>query len=284
MNSLIKRLKKNDIRCYEFRDIIIGEYLGEGGFSSVYKCFIRDKLYAAKRLYYDFDDNFTQFKNELFKELMVSKIMNSKRLTKVFGYSFDEENNEFYIIMEYLTNGDFYSYSKRCCFTYQEKLKMFNSLVLAVKSLHDIDYIHCDLKTDNFSYNIDSVKNKNYMKLFDYNFMIKGKENPNHLVHGHVVTKGYSSPESYYRERVCKKSDIYSLGVILLELLVEHDLWYKTNCWEKCNKNVEINLRKYKKINPELSNVISRCLTENIKQRYSSEELYNEINFFNLYF
>ena len=73
MNSLIKRLKENNVRFYDFKNIDVGDFLGEGGFSSVYKCTIKGKLYAAKRLYFEFDDSFNEFKSNLFKEFMLSK-------------------------------------------------------------------------------------------------------------------------------------------------------------------------------------------------------------------
>lgn len=280
MDPLIKRLKKNNVRSFDFQNVEIGEFLAEGGFSSVYKCTINDKLYAAKRLYFEFDDSFEQFKKDLFKELMLSKIMTSKRFTKVFGFSYDYDEEEFYIIMEYLSNGDFCSYMSKACFTFMEKLKMFNSLVLAVNSLHEIDYIHCDLKSDNFAFYFDYKRNKKYMKLLDYNFMVKGKKNPNHMVEGYLVTKGYSSPESYNEETICKKSDVYSLGVLLLELLLQHDLWFKNNSWSRCHKNVLKYLDEYSETNPELAKVISKCLSENVTERYTCKELYKEIKSF----
>ena len=278
MESLIKRLKENNVRSYDFDDVDVGKFLGEGGFSSVYKCFIKGKLYATKRLYFEFDDTFKKFKDDLFKELIMSKQLNSKRFTKIYGFSYDYKNDEFYIIMEYLNNGDFHTYFSKCCFTYQEKLKIFNSLVLAVKTLHEKDYIHCDLKMDNISYHMDHMNNKKYMKLFDYNFMIKGKKNPNNLTYGSAITKGYCSPESYSdEEQVCKKSDIYSLGVLFLEFILEHDLWTKGTNLYNCDKSVRRYLKKYSKKNPELSKIIETCLSEDIKQRYTAEELYKEI-------
>ena len=280
MDPLIKKLKENNIHSYDFKDIHVGEYLGEGGFSSVYKCLIDGELYASKRLFFEFDDSFEQFTNDLFKELMLSKIMHSKRFTKVFGFSYDYDNKEFYIIMEYLNNGDFHSYLSKCCFTYQDKLKIFKSLVLSIKSLHNIDYIHCDLKMDNFSYHMDYESNKKYMKVFDYNFMVKGKSDPNEMVDGNLVTKGYSSPESYKKDKVCKKSDVYSLGVLFLELLLQHDLWFRNYSCGRCHKNVLNYLKQYSKTNPELAEVIGKCLSEDVKERYTCEELYKVIKSF----
>ena len=278
MNSLIKRLKENNVCFYDYKNIDVGQFLGEGGFSSVYKCTIKGKLYAAKRLYFEFDDSFNEFKSNLFKEFMLSKQLNSKRFTKIYGFSYDYDEDEFYIIMEYLNNGDFHTYLNKCCFTYQEKLKIFNSLVLAVKTLHEKDYIHRDLKMDNISYHMDHMNNKKYMKLFDYNFMIKGKKDPNKLTYGCAITKGYSSPESYSdEEQVCKKSDIYSLGVIFLEFILEHDLWSKSTNLYNCDKSVRRYLKKYSKTNPELSRIIEICLSEDIKQRFTADELYKEI-------
>ena len=126
--------------------------------------------------------------------------------------------------------------------------------------LHEKDYIHRDLKMDNISYHMDHMNNKKYMKLFDYNFMIKGKKDPNKLTYGCAITKGYCSPESYSdEEQVCKKSDIYSLGVIFLEFMLEHDLWCKGTNLYNCDKSVRRYLKKYSKTNPELSRIIENC-------------------------
>ena len=50
MISLINKLKKNNILSYNFNNVKIHDFLGEGSFGKVFKCEINKKIYAAKYL------------------------------------------------------------------------------------------------------------------------------------------------------------------------------------------------------------------------------------------
>ena len=278
METLLKRINRLGFTSYNFEDVEIGEHLGEGGFGEVLKCHIKNKLFAAKRLFFEYDRTFENFTQNLLNEFKLCRLLKDcKYFTQIYGYTFDKEHDELYIIMEYLPCGSFDDYNKKCVFTIQEKLKIMSSLALALKNLHKHDLIHCDLKLDNFSYH-NRVKNP-YVKLFDYNFMIKGKSDENKTVLGEAVTKGYCSPESFSdEEKVCKKSDIYSFGVIFLELMLGYELWKNSDDIFRASKSINKELKYFKKNNTEIGNIIEMCLTENIEERYNASSLHRAIN------
>ena len=88
------------------------------------------------------------------------------------------------------------------------KLKIFLSILLSVKDLHNHGYCHSDLKPENLVYYFDTKTNKKYVKLIDFNCVTKIKPNEIKYIPYCFGTYGYCSLEQH-KKKLCLKSDIY---------------------------------------------------------------------------
>ena len=272
MDTFIQKIKSHNIPIYN-NTFIIEKCIGSGASCEVYKCLINNKLFAAKKIKREYCSCYS-----ILDEIIINYSLKSKRIVKTKGIYITEK--DIYIIMEYLIYGDLFDYVTKYKLSLENKIKLFKSMTLAVKDLHDNNIIHCDLKLDNLAYYYDIQKynnnHKKYVKILDFNLSLKSNHE-DELIKGWIGTYGYSSPEQH-KYKICKKSDIYSLGVIFLEILLDKSLWDNTceNNYQKCRKQIMINLKESKKY-PNIYKIIKNCLSSDPKKRMSSENLFNAI-------
>ena len=270
METFLKQVHAHGIREYDMCELKIGEKVGGGGFGSVYKCEINGEMLAVKRLYYEIGD--TLFLKDLLCELIISTNLKSHRYTHVYGFSYNREDDEMYIIMEYLENGDLNSYLSKRYVSREQRIKIYRSLLLAVKKLHSENYIHSDLKPENVSYYYDMIRKKKYIKLLDYNLLGRLKEGEESM-NGWCSTYGYSAPEQH-KSQLCKKSDVYALGVILLELIIDGDIMgVAGNNYQKCRMEIVKNLNRIKVTEPRIYKIVRTCISVNPSKRFNISNL-----------
>jgi len=232
----LDKVEENGIMVYNFEDLRISESLGCGGFGKVYKGIVNGKKRALKRLFFEMNE-LEVFLSYLLRELKYCKEIKTKRLLRIYGISYDETNEELYVVMELLTTEDLSVYLRKNKLCREEKKEIFNSLKLALRDLHELNYIHSDLKPENLCYYHDYKRGTKYIKILDYNLMSKLPKN-REVICGSNGTYGYSAPEQFHGE-ICKRSDIYAIGVIYLEMICEENIW--EGCgenYQKCRKKV----------------------------------------------
>ena len=236
MDNFFRKLEKYMVKVYDFSEIEIEKSLGVGGFGEVYKGKVCGQKRALKRLFFEMDE-LEGFLCDLLREMVYSKELTSKRFTRVYGLSYDNNNNELYVIMELLTTEDLSVYLRKNKLSREDKRDIFNSIVLALRDLQSLNYVHSDLKPENLCYYNDYMRGEKYIKILDYNLMKKLPSNKE-VIDGYNGTYGYSAPEQFKNE-VCLKSDNYALGVIYLEMLLGSDIWGESfNNYQKCRKIV----------------------------------------------
>ena len=278
--TFLKKLEKDNIKVFEFRNLRFFETLGAGATGKVYNCNYHNKRYAAKKIHKNHIIS-KKLLNDIHEEIQIGNIFNSKRIMKIYGFSYDNDKEEVYIILELLNNKGClfdYIYKMNNVFSKKDKIKLFLSVVLAVKSMHAKGFCHSDLKLDNLTYFYD-FKNKNkYVKLIDFDRVTKIKYNHKDI-DSTYGTYGYCAPEQFgINKYVCLKSDIYSLGIIFLELLINDELW-DTNYYNYQNfrKSVLENLNELKEEDYEIYEIIKKCISLTPEKRYDIYELYNII-------
>src|SRR5687767_13904316 len=128
-----------------------------------------------------------------------------------------------YFVMEYVEGQTFYTYCDNNRLDLRERLKVFQKVCSAIDYAHAKQIIHRDIKPSNILINRTAAP-----KLLD--FGIAKILDPN-LIHESVnptasmlrmMTPDYASPEQVQGSDVTPSSDIYSLGVLLYELLTGH--------------------------------------------------------------
>ncbi|WJX52288.1 hypothetical protein P8452_38417 [Trifolium repens] len=191
--------------------------LGQGGFGSVYKgCLVNGQEVAVKRLSRDSGQGKEEFKNEV--TLLVK--LQHKNLVRLLGCCCEKE--ERMLIYEYLPNKslDFFIFNKnqRSSLDRGKRFEIICGIARGVLYLHQdsrLKIIHRDLKASNVL--LDAAMNP---KISDFGMARIFGENEIQARTKRVVgTYGYMSPEYAMEGRYSTKSDVFSYGVLLLEII-----------------------------------------------------------------
>jgi serine/threonine protein kinase/Tfp pilus assembly protein PilF len=254
------------------------EELGKGGMGKVYKVLdkeIKEKV-ALKLLKPEIgsDEKIVErFRNELKSARKISH----RNVCRMYDLSKEKETH--YITMEYVSGEDLNSLISRI-----GKLTVGKAVLIAIQvgeglaEAHRLGVVHRDLKPRNIM--IDREGNARIMDFgIAQSFKAEGITDTGLL----VGTPKYMSPEQVEGQKIDQRSDIYSFGIILYEMVTgqvpfegETPLTIALKQKSKAPKDpVELNAQ----VPPELSRVILKCLAKNKEKRYQKiEELLSELS------
>ncbi|GFP90253.1 g-type lectin s-receptor-like serine/threonine-protein kinase at4g27290 [Phtheirospermum japonicum] len=191
--------------------------LGEGGFGSVYKGILEDgKEIAVKRLSTISSQGVEEFKNEV---ICIAKLQH-RNLVKLLGCCIQGE--EKMLIYEYMPNKslDFFLFDEtnRMSLDWPRRLHIINGIARGLMYLHQdspLRIIHRDLKASNIL--LDSEMNP---RISDFGIAKRVRGNETEDKTRRVVgTYGYMSPEYAFHGRFSAKLDVFSFGVLVLEIV-----------------------------------------------------------------
>jgi eukaryotic-like serine/threonine-protein kinase len=197
------------------------EKIGEGGMASVYRALRVDHQYqkqvAIKVVRSGFDTRFALNRFKAERQILANlEHPNIARLLE--GGS--TEDGQPYFVMEYIEGQPLDQYCDDHKLTITARLRLFRMVCTAVQYAHQNLVIHRDIKPNNILVNADGVP-----KLLD--FGIAKILSPTSTTSSaaptitmvRLFTPEYASPEQLLDEPITTASDIYSLGVVLYELL-----------------------------------------------------------------
>ncbi|XP_009345308.2 G-type lectin S-receptor-like serine/threonine-protein kinase B120 [Pyrus x bretschneideri] len=191
--------------------------LGEGGYGPVYKGLLMDgREIAVKRLSEISRQGLEEFKNEV---LVICKLQH-RNLVRLLGCCIEGE--ESILIYEYMPNKSLDSFifdsTKRKLLDWRKRMNIIEGIAQGILYLHKysrLRIIHRDLKTSNIL--LDSGMNP---KISDFGMARIFADSDTKGKTSRVVgTFGYMSPEYAMGGLFSKKSDVFSFGVILLEII-----------------------------------------------------------------
>ena len=198
-------------------------------------------------------------------------------------YSMDENEKEIHIIMEYAKNGNLYQLITKNKSGFSEKIafQYFIQVVNAVYFLHENQIIHRDIKPENLL-----LGENNTIKLCDFGWAkyltLKNRSS-------YCGTVEYMAPEIIESGNYDYSVDIWSLGILLYELLMGHSPFK-----DKTTKNTIVNIKLHdlkfdKEISDDCKDLINKLLEVNKEKRINIKDILshnfvkkneNEINSF----
>ncbi|KAJ9540869.1 hypothetical protein OSB04_027375 [Centaurea solstitialis] len=191
--------------------------LGQGGFGAVYKGVLDDGVeIAVKRLSKTSSQGLVEFQNEV---ICIAKLQH-RNLVKLLGYCV--QGDEKMLVYEYMPNKslDFFLFDKdnSLLLDWPQRYHIINGIARGLLYLHQdsrLRIIHRDLKASNIL--LDSELNP---KISDFGLARMFKEHETEANTNKVVgTLGYISPEYAAGGVFSVKSDVFSFGVLVLEIV-----------------------------------------------------------------
>jgi len=190
--------------------------LGEGGFGSVYKGVLPDaREVAIKRLKIDSRQGDTEFLNEA---NLISRVQH-RNLVKLLGCSV--KSSERLLVYEYLQNSSLdkilFDTTKRHLLDWRDRFEIIVGTARGLAYLHEeseIRIIHRDIKASNIL-----LDNKYRPKIADFGLAKLFGEDQSHVTTRIAGTLGYMAPEYALRGQLTEKADVFSFGVLVLEII-----------------------------------------------------------------
>ena len=197
-------------------DFQIISKLGEGAYSTVYKVkrIVDNQIYALKKV-----KLMNLSEKEKDNSLNEVRILASVKSNFVVSYKeafFDEKDNTLGIVMEFADRGDLYqqieAHKKTAKFFEEIDIwRIFIQLVKGLKALHDLKILHRDMKSANVF-----LFSNGCAKLGDLNVSKVARRG---LGYTQTGTPYYASPEVWKDKPYDHKSDVWSLGCVLYEMI-----------------------------------------------------------------
>ncbi|KAK7343543.1 hypothetical protein VNO77_12353 [Canavalia gladiata] len=191
--------------------------LGQGGFGAVYRGRLSNgQEIAVKRLSRDSGQGDAEFKNEV---LLVAKLQH-RNLVRLLGFCL--EGRERLLVYEFVANKslDYFLFDeiKRAQLDWEKRYKIIAGTARGILYLHEdsrLRVIHRDLKASNVL--LDEEMNP---KISDFGLARLFVVDQTHADTNRIVgTYGYMAPEYAMRGQFSVKSDVFSFGVLVLEII-----------------------------------------------------------------
>jgi len=194
---------------YEIRDII-----GVGGMAVVYKAYdcIDDRIVALKILKEEFVAN-EEFLRRFKNESKAIAVLSHPNIVKVYDVSFGDVMQ--YIVMEYIDGITLKEYIERQgSLRWKDAIHFEVQILRALQHAHDKGIVHRDVKPQNIMLLSDGT-----IKVTDFGIARFARSEHRTMTDKAIGSVHYISPEQARGDITDEKSDIYSAGVLLYELL-----------------------------------------------------------------
>lgn len=190
------------------------EEIGKGGMAHVYKakCILLNRIVALKVLRDDLEGG-EEFLNRFKSEARAAASLTHSNIVAIFDVGFDEGIN--YIVMEFVDGITLKEYiQNKGSLPFEEALDIAYQICDAMQAAHEKCIVHRDIKPHNIL-----ITEDNRIKVTDFGIARFGTGNT--LTSGDDILGSvhYISPEQAKGETVDCRSDLYSLGVALYEMV-----------------------------------------------------------------
>lgn len=248
------REKRTAITVYDFEPLTI---IGRGAFGEVriVRQKLTNKIFAMKKV----------SKNEMVRKNQVQHVKSERNILALaenpwvvdLAYTFQDDKH-LYFVMEYLPGGDLMTILIKKDILQESEARFYLAeCILAVESVHNLNYIHRDLKPDNIL-----IDGNGHIKLADFGLckcceinydnpfanltkleenkvekiQMEGFHRSRKLAYSTVGTPDYIAPEIFGKSGYDEKVDWWSLGVIFFEMVVGYPPFYSEDPKLTCQK------------------------------------------------
>lgn len=263
----------------------IGHYtierlLGEGGMGQVYlaKDTVLERYVAIKILPPE-DEKDLHTRMRFVREAKSAAALDHPFICKV--YETGESEDRSFIVMEYVEGVTLQEKMKEEPFSLRDALRVALEINEALEKAHKNGIVHRDLKPANIM-----ITPQGHAKVMDFGLakrVLPGgeKELSRTLTQSSITEKGsiagtisYMSPEQARGEDIDSRSDIFSMGIILYEMLTGGHPFSKTSAIETLSSILrdpppQTQVRP-KSLNPLISPIIRKTLAKKVRDRYQN--------------
>lgn len=243
--------------------------LGEGGMANVYLAhdMVLDRDVSVKLLRLDLRDD-PSTKRRFHREAMAATQLNDPHIVGI--YNVGEDHGLQYMVMQYVKGTDLKAYIKKHYpIPLPQVIDIMEQVLSAVATAHAHGIIHRDLKPQNIL--IDENKN---VKITDFGIAVAVSQDSLTQTNTLMGSVHYLSPEQARGSIATKQSDIYSLGIILFELLTGKVPFEGETAVSIALKHFREEIPSVREQNKEipqaLENVIIKATAKEPAERYSS--------------
>jgi serine/threonine-protein kinase len=253
------------------------ERLGKGGMGEVYKGvqLSMGRTVAIKLMHKHLADE-PAFLERFAREAKGVAQLSHPNIVRIID--FDVEDGQYYMILEYVSGPTLDQYlTEHGYFSPEEALKVIAQLLDALGCAHEKGIIHRDIKPSNVIFTDATLS---CPVLTDFGMARLASHQTMTASGAMIGTPAYMSPEALRGDKVDQRTDIYSLGVVLYEMLVGKKPYTSDSVYGIIFNTLHKPLRKPRQLNPNLPKVVEQLILKALslepEKRFQSAQAFYE--------
>ena len=247
----------------------IQEIIGVGGMAVVYKAYdnIDDRIVAVKILKEEFLAN-EEFRRRFKNESKAIAVLSHPNIVKVYDVSYGDRIQ--YIVMECVDGITLKEYiQQQGVINYKEAVFFVTQILRALQHAHDKGIVHRDIKPQNIM-----LLENGAIKVTDFGIARFSRSETRTMTDSTIGSVHYISPEQARGDITDDKADIYSVGVMLYEMLTGKLPFESDNTVSVAIMQLQQDPVKPRDINHSipvgLEQIVLKAMQKNVNDRYQS--------------
>lgn len=251
--------------------------IGEGGMANVYLAYdtILDRNVAVKVLRGDLATD-EKFVRRFQREALSASSLSHPNIVEV--YDVGEDNGSYYIVMEYIEGKHLKQLlKKRGALTLTEVVDIMLQVTDGMSAAHDSYIIHRDIKPQNIM-----ILENGLIKITDFGIAMALNSTQLTQTNSVMGSVHYLPPEQASGKGATIQSDVYSMGILMYELLTGELPFRGDNAVEIALKHIKEPFpsvrEKVQNIPQSIENIIMKATAKNVKNRYTdAKEMHDDL-------
>lgn len=250
----------------------IKKRLGVGGMGEVYLCFDErlSRKVALKRISAEKDDN--ESRARFLREARVASQLDHSNICPIYEI-YEEERNQ-YIVMQYVDGVTLDSIRRHQKLNHNQIIDIALQVCQGMQAAHENGVVHRDIKAANIMIDRQGrvkILDFGLAKLYQPQLLRSGGETVPMTEKGMVIgTVTHMSPEQAKGEELDERTDIFSFGVVLYELLEGDNPFWNRDAITTLYHIINTEPSYPQELPPCLKEILAGCLEKNRKKRIAS--------------